>query len=347
MSDRWPPGTATALGPFPGTDPLEAARIALSELPGLPVLPELPARGVGADQVGRTAGLLAGLHVEVGTGVWRFVPRGGRDEQRARNALVTDLDALEEVAQGYDGPLKIRIVGPWTLVASIELAKGEKALADEGAVRDIAASLAEGLARHVDDLRRRLPRLGRVVVQVDEPLLSAVVAGELPTASGWGRLRSYERGVVEDRLRQVLSAASGRPATDNGNPPDVGGVWIGATKPDGLLLRGAGAEFIGIDGTVVDSVDEDEVGEAVDAGVGLLVACVPHDPDQKDPRPVMAPVRSLWKRLGFRAGLLPGAVAVAPVEGLEQLPTSDVPAVLRRSVEAGRYLEETAAEEEP
>lgn len=346
MSDRWPPGTATALGPFPGTDPLETARIALSELPGLPVLPELPARGVGADQIGRTAGLLAGLHVEVGTGVWRFVPRGGRDEQRATNALVTDLDALEEVAQGYDGPLKIRIVGPWTLVASIELAKGEKALADEGAVRDIAASLAEGLARHVDDLRRRIASLGRVVVQVDEPLLSAVVAGELPTASGWGRLRSYERGVVEDRLRQVLAAASGRPATDDGEPPDVGGVWIGATKLDGALLRGAGAGFIGIDGAVIDTVDEDEVGEAIDAGVGLLVACVPHDADQKDPRPVMAPVRSLWKRLGFRADLLPGAVAVTPVEGLERLPTGDVPAVLRRSVEAGRYLEETAAEED-
>src|SRR5688500_648860 len=275
MSDRWPPGTATALGPFPGTDPLEAARIALSELPGLPVLPELPARGVGADQIGRTAGLLAGLHVEVGTGVWRFVPRGGRDEQRACNALTTDLDALEEVAQGYDGPLKIRIVGPWTLVASIELAKGEKALADGGAVRDIAASLAEGLARHLDDLRRRLPRLGRVVVQVDEPLLSAVLASELPTASGWGRLRSYERGVVEDGVRQVLAAASG-PATEEGEPPGVGGVWIGATMLDGALLRGAGAGFIGIDGTAVDSVDEDEIGEAVDAGVGLLVACVPH-----------------------------------------------------------------------
>jgi hypothetical protein len=145
----------------------------------------------------------------------------------------------------------------------------------------------------------------------------------------------------------VLAAASVRPVTDDGDPPDVGGVWIGATKLDGALLRGAGAGFIGIDGTVVDSVDEDEVGEAIDAGVGLLVACVPHDAEQKDPRPVMAPVRSLWKRLGFSAGLLPGAVAVAPAEGLEQLSIGDVPAVLRRSVEAGRFLEETASEEEP
>jgi hypothetical protein len=151
----WDPGTATGLGPFPGVDPLEAARIVLSELP-LPYLPELPARGVGADPVGRTAGLLADLHVEVAAGLWRFVPRGGRDEQRARTALTTDLDALEEAAHGHAGPLKVRIVGPWSLAASIDLPRGEKALADAGAVRDIAASLTEGLTRHLVDIRRRL-----------------------------------------------------------------------------------------------------------------------------------------------------------------------------------------------
>src|SRR2546423_14458659 len=99
----WDPGTATALGPLPGADPLEAARIVLSELP-LPFLPELPARGVGADPVGRTAGLLADLHVEVATGVWRFVPRGGRDEQPAPTTPPTDLHALEGAAQGDPRP---------------------------------------------------------------------------------------------------------------------------------------------------------------------------------------------------------------------------------------------------
>jgi hypothetical protein len=329
----WDPGTATGLGPFPGVDPLEAARITLSEI-SLPFLPELPARGVGADPVGRTAGLLADLHVEVGTGVWRFVPRGGRDEQRARTALTTDLDALEEGADGYDGPLKVRIVGPWSLAASIELPKGEKALADPGAVRDIAASLTEGLTRHLADIRRRVPALTRLVVQVDEPLLPAVLAGELSTASGWGRLRSYERSVVEDRLRQVLTPAG-----------DDAGVWLGSARLDGELLRSAGAGFIGLDGAVLDSVDEDEIGEAIDAGLGLLVACVPLDAAQNDPRPVMAPVTSLWKRLGFRVEQLPRTVAVTPVEGLEQLDPGGVPAVLKRTVEAARYLDEFAAEE--
>ena len=334
----WDAGTATGLGPLPGDDPLEAARIVFSEL-SLPFLPELPARGVGADPVGRTAGLLADLHVEVGTGVWRFVARGGRDEQRAYNALTTDLDAVEEVASAYQGPLKLRIVGPWTLASSIELGRGEKALADPGAVRDIAASLAEGLTRHLADIRRRLSGVSRLVLQVDEPLLPAVVAGELSTASGWGRLRSYDTAVIEDGLRQVLGSRNA-PGSD-----DVAGVWLGSARLESTLLRQAGAAFIGLDGAVLDTVDEDEIGEAIDAGIGLLVACVPLEAQRNDPRPVMAPVTSLWKRLGFPLKELPRTVMVTPVEGLETLDTTAVSAVLKRTVEAAQYLDEFAAEE--
>ena len=338
MPDVWPPGTATGLGPFPGTDPREAARIVFAELgepPGLPFLPELPARGVGADPVGRTACLLAGLHIEVGTGAWRFVTRPGRDEHRARTTLVTDLDALEEAAEGYAGPVKLRLVGPWTLATAVELRRGEKAVADEGAVRDIVSSLAEGLSGLLVDLCRRIPRATRLVVQVDEPGLAAVVAGEVATASGWGRLRSYERSVVEDGLRQVLAVCDPGPA----------GVWIGAAGLDGALLRAAGAGFVGLDGAVLDSIDEDEIGEAIDAGLGLLVAGVPLDAPRPDPRPVTEPVRSLWKRLGFALDELPTTVALAPVEGLEQLDRADVPAALQRTREGGRYLDEFAAEE--
>lgn len=362
----WTPGTATGLGPFPGVDPREAARIVFAELPDLPFLPELPERGVGADPVGRSAGLLADLHVEVGTGVWRFVPRGGKDEQRAHLALREDLDALEEAAERYEGALKIRIVGPWSLAASIELPKGEKALADPGAVRDIAASLAEGLNVHMADIRKRISTLTRLVVQVDEPLLPAVVAGELATASGWGRLRSYERATVEDGLRQVLGSVSrstvALPAgrdSENGDSAglegeaagaddtleDIAGVWLGAGKLDIALLRAAGASFIGLDGAWIDSVDEDEIGGAIDAAVGLVVACVPLEPELKDPRPVTASVRSLWKRLSFPIGQLATTVALAPVEGIEGLDVRDVPGVLQRTVESGRYLDEFAAEE--
>ena len=72
---------------------------------------------------------------------------------------------------------------------------------------------------------------------------------------------------------------------------------------------------------------------------------VPLEAQDKDPRPVTAPITSLWKRLGFRIGELPRTVAVTPVEGLERLDRGAVAAVLKRTVEAARYLDEFAAEE--
>ncbi|HEX7266663.1 MAG TPA: methionine synthase, partial [Streptosporangiaceae bacterium] len=86
---------------MPGTDPAEAMRIILGELPEMPHLAELPARGVGADLTGRTAGLLVDLPVEATPAGWRFAGRPGRDLSRARGLLATDLDVLGETAAGY------------------------------------------------------------------------------------------------------------------------------------------------------------------------------------------------------------------------------------------------------
>ncbi|HKE51077.1 MAG TPA: methionine synthase, partial [Actinomycetes bacterium] len=117
---HWAPGLATGVGSLPGTDPGEATRLVFGELPGFPHLPELPARGPGADMIGRTAALLVDLAVELTSTGWAFTGRPGRDVRRARSLLSADLDALEEVAAGYRGPMKIQIAGPWTLAAAIE-----------------------------------------------------------------------------------------------------------------------------------------------------------------------------------------------------------------------------------
>jgi hypothetical protein len=102
---------------------------------------------------------------------------------------------------------------------------------------------------------------------------------------------------------------------------------------------------MGLDGAVLDTVDEDEIGEAIDTGIALLVACVPLEAQRNDPRPVMAPVTSLWKRLSFPVDELSRTVAITPVEGLEQLDSAAVAGVLKRTVEAAQYLDEFAAEE--
>jgi hypothetical protein len=45
--------TATGIGSWPGTSPRRAAEVIVGELHQLPYLTELPARGVGADMIGR------------------------------------------------------------------------------------------------------------------------------------------------------------------------------------------------------------------------------------------------------------------------------------------------------
>ncbi len=158
QSFPWLAGTATGIGSMPGTDPAEAARIVAGELPDFPYLPELPARGPGADLVGRTAALLIDMPVETAPGGWRIAERPGRYMRAAHSMMSADLDALEEVFAGYEGPLKISLCGPWTLAATIELARTlNPVLADPGAVADLAGSLAEGAAAHVAEVRRPSP----------------------------------------------------------------------------------------------------------------------------------------------------------------------------------------------
>ncbi len=64
----WPAGCATGIGSMPGTDPAEVIAVILGELPDFPYLPELPARGPGADLTGRTAALLIDMPVEITAG---------------------------------------------------------------------------------------------------------------------------------------------------------------------------------------------------------------------------------------------------------------------------------------
>ena len=100
--------TATALGTWPGEDPVEAARIIRGELgsPHLPFLAELPDRGVGSDALGRTASLLVDLSVDVQPYGWRIVDRPGKDFRRARSALSTDINILADVIGAEDTPAR-------------------------------------------------------------------------------------------------------------------------------------------------------------------------------------------------------------------------------------------------
>ncbi|MEU8340083.1 Cobalamin-independent synthase, Catalytic domain [Actinomadura meyerae] len=327
----WQAGTATGVGSYPGEDPAEALRVVLGELPELPHLPELPARGPGADLTGRTAGLLIDMPVRVEPSGWRFADRPGRDTLRARDHLARDLDVLEEVAGGHDGPFKIQVCGPWTLASTIELRHGDRALKDPGAVRDLTASLAEGVAAHVADVRRRLPA-AEIVLQLDEPGLPAALAGTVPTASGFSRLRAVEESVAEDALRTVIDAAGAHPV-----------VHCCARDVPYGLLRGAGAKAISVDLRLVPKRDDDAVGETIDAGIGLLLGAVPGtDAALPSLRATAEPVRDLWRRLGFPPARLARQVVITPACGMAGASPRYVREALKRCRDTARMLYEAA-----
>ncbi|MFC4562896.1 methionine synthase [Nocardiopsis mangrovi] len=326
----WPEAASTGVGSYPGDDPGEAVRTVLGELPDLPHLPELPGRGAGADIIGRSGALLVEFPIEVQPSGWRVVQRPGRDAARASSFLSYDLEALERHAGGYRGPLKIQVAGPWTLAAGIELRSGERLLADPGAAADLGASLIEGLRAHIADVRARVPG-AEPLVQVDEPALPAVLLGDIPTASGYGRLRAVDRVVAEERLRAVFGAIS-----DAGAYP-VAHCCASAVPID--LLRRSGARALSLDATLLTRASDEPLGVALEAGAGLLAGVVPGvDTVLSDPADTVDPVRELWNRIGLAPELAARAVVTTPTCGLAGASPDHARAALESCRAAARVL---------
>ncbi|HET9895005.1 MAG TPA: methionine synthase [Streptosporangiaceae bacterium] len=331
-SVTWPAGSATGVGSMPGTDPREAMAVIVGELPDFPHLAELPARGPGADIIGRTASLLIDLPVQTTARGWRLAARPGRDLSRAAGMLSADLDAMEEAAEGFDGTFKIQVCGPWTLAASLELSRSmEPALADEGAVADLVGSLAEGLSAHVAAVKRRLPDAA-ICVQVDEPALPGVLAGAVPTASGLHRLSAVEASVASDNLRIVLDAAA-EPAL----------VHCCAQQIPFACITGAGATAVSFDLSLLRRTDEDAFGEAAEAGLGMFAGVV-HPLPRVPARQSAAAVIDLWLRIGLPAGRLAEQVVITPACGLAGASPADARTALGQCVAAAKLIPELIEE---
>ena len=246
------PVRSTGIGSWPGTDPADAIKIAFAECPDLPYLPELPARGAYAGLVGRATALLPGLAVDLQPAGWRLTDGSGRDHRRAISTLRADLDQLEEQAQGYQGPLKYSVAGPWTLAATMEHPRGDRVLADSGARRDLGQSLAEGIRPRSPSCARRLPETA-ALIQLDEPLLPGVLAGAVPTASGFSRHRAVEPPEVSQTLGHLVGRLDPVPVL----------VHCCAADPPIELLRTAGVRGVLID---IDQLaaDWDAIGQALE-----------------------------------------------------------------------------------
>ena len=328
---RWPAGAATGVGSMPGTDVAEAAAVVVGEVPALPHLPELPARGVGADLIGRTAALLVDLSTEVWPSGYRVTARPGRDHRRGVDLLRIDVDAFDAAcAPTRPGWVKVQAAGPWTLAAGVELRSGHRVLTDRGAVREFTASLAEGLRAHLAEVAARTG--AAVLLQLDEPSLPAVLGGRLPTPSGYGTVSAVPEPDAAAVLRELIEAAQ---------VPVV--LHCCAGRPPVRLLADVGAAALGLDATLPELAGGtaepallDALGEVWDAGTPLLLGVVPtRDPGR--PMSYREPARlafDLADRLGFDRARLPALAVPTPTCGL----AGATPAWARRALALCREL---------
>lgn len=306
---------ATGMGSWPGTDPREAI-VTVRDLlagdadsPHLPYLPETPARGPGADIVGRAAGLFTELPVELHPSGWRLTSRPGRDLERTAALWRQDLDELTEAYDGYTGPLKVAVAGPWTLASAVELPGGERAIVDLGAAREVTESLADGIGSLLANLRRLIPGAA-VILQLDEPSLPAVLGGTIPTASGYGRLRAVDAQGVIQGLDLVVAGALAAGATrtvihccDRTAPIPV--------------LRQTGAQALALDLTDASPARWESVAATVESGTQVYAGLIATDAGTAEP-PVGEIARTVLDQAD-RVGIEPRHLAdlvVSPTCGL-------------------------------
>ncbi len=333
----------TGLGSLPGTDFGAAVRLVADKFADFAHLPELPARGPWAAFTGRGLGLPSGLPAQLVAGEWRLSDTPGIDQRRARATWRDDLEQLEEQLAGYDGRFKVALAGPWSLAATTGVVNAGRVLADRGARRDLAQSLAASASELVTDLARRLPG-AQLVVQLDEPALPAVAAGAVPTPGGFFRHRSIDLPELAEGIQTVVAAVR-----EIGRVEEVVlhscAPWSGpgAGWPLRTLLGADGDAQVGFsfDLEQLATADLDAVAELAQSGAAIYLGVLPTN--------TPAVVRSdELRRRALRAldqlgGIGSEQLVITPACGLAGWPAPMVSAALTELVAAGRQLTEELA----
>jgi len=159
-----------------------------------------------------------------------------------------------------------------------------------------------------------------------------VLAGVVPTESGFGQIPARETPDVVAGLGEVVDAADGQVVVH----------CCAATPPFGITQQ-SGATAVSFDlATTAGRLDVDEMGEAVERGLLLWLGVVPAIGPGVPPsvRDVLAPIRQLWGRLGFDVDKLPGAVTLTPACGLAGASQGWARTALRLVTQAAHALSE-------
>lgn len=335
----------TLLGPLPGDRVLDTQTMVLGELAdapdgvrALPPLVQMPGRGPWATSVARTAAMLTEMPVELGPHGWKLADRPGADLARTRSVMLEDLETLAVAAHGYAGPLVLSVRGPWTMASILWLARGDRVLSDHGAVRDLSAALADGLAGMLARVRELVPRAEPVLV-VREPHLPDVLAGTVPTFSGRDRLRAVEPTRVVEGLREVVTAAR---AAGVGEVVAHGGGRFASRAF--AALADCGADAVGLAVAALAGSQWERVAAAVEAGTRVWFGLPAGKRDVRpDPRRVADRVSRPWRDVGLPAAGL--ADVVVHVEASTSVAGGDLVLSDRRLVRpALRLARDVAAE---
>jgi methionine synthase II (cobalamin-independent) len=282
----------------------------VGELHTLTHLVELPARGVGADMIGRAGALLVDIGIDTVPRGYRIAPGRSSVVRRAVSLLDEDVDALEEAweragLRGGPRTVKVQAPGPITLAAQLELANGHRAITDPGAVRDLAGSLAEGIAAHRALVARRLD--ASVVVQLDEPTLPAALAGRLTGVTSMSSVHPVDEQLAQSLLDDCVATVGG----------DVVLHSCASELPWKLLQRSSlGA--VSVDVATLTAADLDGIGEFVESGRVVMLGVVPTTAPDRTPsiEEVAKLAASITDRLGFPRSVLRDRIGVTPACGL-------------------------------
>ena len=303
--------TASGNGSWPGSSARAAAEIVVGELASaLAHLVELPARGVGADMIGRSGALLIDIAIDTVPRGYRIAARPGAVARRAASLLDEDTDALEEAwekagLRGGEHVVKVQAAGPITLAAELELANGHRAITDLGALRDVTASLAEGVEAHRAMLSRRLET--PVVVQLDEPLLPAALVGQLSGVTALSPVHPVDEMdalTLLDRCATTVGAE----------------VLLHCCAPEipWNLLRRSAIDAVSVNVATLQPVDLDGMAAFIESGrtvaLGLLPAATPSRPPALEE--VADALTAVIDRLGFARTALRDRIGITPGCGL-------------------------------
>jgi methionine synthase II (cobalamin-independent) len=325
----------TGIGSWPGTSPREAAEIVIGELHTLAHLPELPARGVGADVIGRAGALLVDIGIDTMPRGYRIASGRTGVARRAASLLDEDIDALEEAwekagLQGGTRTVKVQAPGPITLAAQLELPGGHRAITDGGALRDLAGSLAEGVAAHRAEVARRLNT--PVVVQFDEPSLPAALAGRLTGVTSLTPVHPVDESVAAGLLNDCV-ATVGTDVVLHSCAPEL--PW--------KILQRSTVHAVSVDMKTLAAPDLDGIGEFVDSGRTVMLGVVASTPPEH-----MTSVEELAKRtvsitdrLGFARSVLRERIGITPACGL----AGATPEWARKALELTQQTADTIADD--